>query len=330
MSTVDKEKAAPPPQNPAEAAAEEPEILEAEGTTIATDITPTMSHMDAVILAASKLEEFGKARQAILNFIIRQSYPGDWISHSLESVNKLDRTANLGAAGCERIANLLGVQEHNWKKPVKEWSENRAHFTYVTEADFEFAGRRIHIIHRVGTRDTFWTTEYEWIKERDRNVKVKKVKQMSDVREDYIEKASFRGARKEGVRTLMGLRNVPLRKLQELGFDVEQVHYASFRADRKIEQKESGQIIGARAGDGLRDYTLNIKDISEQREGKKGPFFWVTDASGDKFILNGDDKTDKFKALQAAAFAGAKIKIRYEQSGDYRRINEVAQIEEGA
>jgi hypothetical protein len=308
---------------------EEPEIIEAEGKTLITDVTPTFAHMDAVIMAASRLEEFGKARTAIMNFIIKQSYPGDWISHSMESVNKMDRSANLGAAGCERIANLLGIQEMNWKKPVKEWSENRLHFTYVTEADFSFAGRTIHVIHRVGTRDTFWTTEYEWKQEDGRNAKKKIAKPMNDIREDYIEKASFRGARKEGVRTLLGLRNVPLAKLHELGFNIEEVRYASFKSDKKIEHKESGKIIGAQAGDGLKEYTINVKEISEQRQGKKGPFYWITDVSGDKFLLSGDETSDKLKLLRAAEFAGAKVKIKYAESGDFKYIREVSEVEAG-
>jgi hypothetical protein len=326
MSTVDN--AAPLPHSPKDVpTAEEAEVIEPEGQSLVTDITPTMSHMDTVILAASKLEEYGKARNAIMNFIIKQSYPGDWISHSLESINKMDRNANLGAAGCERIANLLGIKELNWKKPVKEWSENKLHFTYVTEADFEFAGRRIHVVHRVGTRDTFWTTEYEWKNEGGRNIKMKKVKPMADVREDYIEKASFRGARKEGVRTLMGLRNVPLAKLAELGFNIEHVHYASFRSDKKIKQDESGQVIGAKAGDGKSEYTLSISNISEMRQGKKGPYFIVLDISGDKFYLHADDKSDHLKTLQAAAFGEYKVKIKYREDNGFKSIDEVISVE---
>lgn len=318
----------PPPQSPKDIPTkEDPEIIEPEGQSVIIAPAPTMDHMDAVILAASKIEEYGKARNAIMNFIIKQSYPGDWISHSKESVNKLDRSANLGAAGCERIANLLGIKELNWKQPVKEWSDNKLHYTYMTEADFEFAGRRIHVIHRVGTRDTFWTTEYEWKKEGDRNVKVKKVKPMADVREDYIEKASFRGARKEGVRTLMGLRNVPLKKLADLGFNIEEVHYASFRSDKKITQDESGKVIGARAGDGKHEYTLTVKEISEKRAGKKGPYFIILDISGDKFYLHADENSDRLKSLQAAAFAESPVKIKYREDNNFKSIDEVLTVE---
>lgn len=327
MSTTEK-PVTPPPQNPKDVpTAEEVEVIEPEGHSLVTDITPTMSHMDAVILAASKLEEYGKARNAIMNFIIKQSYPGDWISHSLESVNKMDRNANLGAAGCERIANLLGIKELNWKKPTKEWSDNKLHFTYVTEADFEFAGRRIHVVHRVGTRDTFWTTEYEWKQVDGKNTKVKKVKPMADVREDYIEKASFRGARKEGVRTLMGLRNVPLAKLHELGFNIEQVHYASFKSDKKIKNEESGKIIGARVQDGKSEYMLSIKEISDMRQGKKGPYFIVIDTSEDKFYLHADDKSERLKTLQAAAFGEYKVKIKYREDNGFKTIDEVLTVE---
>lgn len=329
MSTTETPKETPPPHNAKEVPTPEdnPEIVEPEGHSLVTDITPTMDHMDAVILAASKLEEYGKARNAIMNFIIKQSFPGDWVSHSMESVNKLDRSANLGAAGCERIANLLGIKELNWKKPTKEWSDNKLHFTYVTEADFEFAGRRIHVVHRVGTRDTFWTTEYEWKSENGKNFKVKKVKPLADVREDYIEKASFRGARKEGVRTLMGLRNVPLAKLAELGFNIEAVHYASFKSDKKLTQQETGKVFGAKTGDGKSEYTLNIKDISEKKAGKKGPYFIIVDISGDKFYLHADENSDRLKTLQGAAFSEAKVKIKFREENGFKSIDEVVSVE---
>ena len=323
MNTKEKPQATPPPISKDIPTAEDPEIIEPEGESVVT-VMPSMGHIDAVILVASKLDEYGRARDAIMNFIIKQSYPGDWVSHSLESVNKLDRTANLGAAGCERIAALLGIKELNWKQPRKEWSDNRLHFTYVTEADFEFHGRRIHVVHRVGTRDKFWRTEYVWDDAQKKKLKV--VKPLEDVREDYIEKASFRGARKEGVRTLMGLRNVPLKKLSTLGFNIEEVHYASFKASQKTEQKESGQVVGAKAEDGRKEYTLNIKEISEKKQGKKGTFYWVTDISGDKFLLTGDETSDNVKALQAAANAESKVKVRYDLSGDYRYIREVLEV----
>ena len=330
MSATEKISAVPSPQTAKDVpTAEEVDVIDAEGNSQITEIGPNMAHMDAVIIAASKLEQYGKARDAIMNFIIKQSYPGDWVSHSLESVNIMDRTANLGAAGCERIANLLGIQEMNWKRPIKEWSDDRLHFTYVTEADFAFAGRTIHVIHRVGTRDTFWTTEYEWKNEGGENKKVKKVKPMADVREDYIEKASFRGARKEGVRMLMGLRNVPLSKLSNLGFDIAQVRYASFKASKKETHVESGKVMGARADDGKSEYTLKIKDISEKLQGKKGPYFIINDISGDKFYLHADENSDRLKDLQAAAFGGIAIKIRYRSDNNFKSIDEVLTIDGG-
>lgn len=330
-----EEKTATPPPTPKDVpTTEEPEIIDTEGQTVISDITPSMHHMDATILIASKLEEFGKARNAIMNFIIRQSYPGDWISHSMESVNKLDRSANLGAAGCERIANLLGIKELNWKAPKKEWSDNRLHFTYLTEADFEFAGRRIHVVHRVGTRDKFWRTEYVWDanatgKDGRKGAKVKKVTPLEDVREDYIEKASFRGARKEGVRTLMGLRNVPLLKLSELGFNIELVHYASFKDSKKEKQPESGKVIGAKAEDGSNEYMLSVKNISEQMVSKKNgkPYYIILDIGGDKFYLHADENSDRLKTLQGAAFGDYKVKIKYREHQGFKSIDEVLSVE---
>lgn len=323
-----------PPQQTPEIAApkptetdspEEAHVVEAEGQVTVSDITPTMDIMDRTILIASKLEEYGRARAAIMNFIIKQSYPNDWVSHSLESVPKLDRTANMGAAGCERIASLLGIKEFNWTKPVKEWTDNRLHFSYVTQADFEFAGRRIHVNFRVGTRDKFWRVEYVW--NAAKREKERKMIPLEDVREDYIEKASFRGTRKEGIRTLLGLRNVPLMKLVELGFNVEHVHYASFKPSAKKTDDSSGKVLGAREGDGKSEYTLNVKEISQKLQGKKGPYFVIVDISGDKFYLHADETSDRLKTLQAAAFGEYKVRVKYRENNNYKTIDEVVTIE---
>jgi hypothetical protein len=299
---------------------EEQEHIDPEPQTQITEITPTVDHMDRVILAASKLEEYGKARNSVMNFIIKQSYPGDWVSHSMESVPKLDRSANLGSAGCERIANLLGIYELNWKRPVKEWSENRLHYTYLTEADFEFAGRRIHVMSRVGTRDTFWRVEYKWDDRQKKKLRV--VKPLEDVREDYIEKASFRGCRKEGIRTLLGLRNVPLSKLAELGFNTEQVRYASFKTSQKTSD-ESGKVIGAQKSDGLNEYTLQVTDIGQEKQGKKGPFYVISDVGGDRFYLHAGSGSKRLGLLRGALLGDEKIVVRFKTVQNYKNIVEV-------
>lgn len=298
-----------------------PGHIEPEPTTEVTEITPTVDHMDRVILAASKLDEYGKARNAVLNFIIKQSYPGDWVSHSLESVPKMDRTANLGAAGCERIANLLGIHEFNWKHPRKEWTDNRLHYSYVTEADFEFAGRRIHVISRVGTRDKFWRTEYKW--NPATRQKERKVVPLEDVREDYIEKASFRGCRKEGVRTLLGLRNIPLSKLDQLGFNIGEVRFAAFKAPAGKVKDESGKVIGAKADDGTQTYRLRISEISPERKGRRGPFYVVVDISGDKFYLHAGGDSERLGILRGALMDEAEVTIKYVEVNEYKNIVEV-------
>lgn len=241
--------------------------------------------MDAVIEVGAKIEAYAKAMDAILNVIIKRSYEGDWVCHSKKDATDDEKKANLGAAAAERIAQFLGIQEKNWTHGVKEWSDDKTHYTWIYEADFGFKNRWVHAVGKAGTRDKFFG-------------KAKgQMKPLSEIQEDHIKTAAFRGCRKEGVRTLFGLRSIPLSKLEKLGYDISKIAYAGFEDKGKELSSDA-----AKAGvDGLTwrmiqiEKMTEVKGFSKGKDGKPDPSKpwtrWdIFDVEGVKFGLFGTGK----------------------------------------
>lgn len=199
---------------------DQPEAVESEvetdGQITVTEPPQTADQMDTVIAVAQRIDAYAKAMDTIISAVVKRSYPGDWVVHKKTGESDENQKANMGAAAAERMATFTGITEKNWTLGAKEFSEDRKHFTYAYEADFTFGKRTIHVISRVGTRDKFFgKANKEWIP-------------LEDVQEDDIKKAAFRACRKEGVRTLLGLRNVPVAKLRDLGFDIAKINFVGF------------------------------------------------------------------------------------------------------
>ena len=233
--------------------AEEPEVQETEITT--QEITS--DGMDAVIAVAAKMDSFSKAMDTILNHVIRRSYVGDWVCHSKADAKPEDMKANIGSAAAERIASFLGIQERNWSGGDKIVYDDGKAFEWRFDADFGFGKRWVHAIGRASSRDKFFGyANGNW-------------KPLDEVKEDDIRMAAFRNTRKEGVRGLLGLRSIPLAKLQELGFNTANVRMANFSA--KMSDAEKKGI----ASDGLIYKEIKVASITKKSESKDPKKPWI-------------------------------------------------------
>lgn len=242
---------------------------------------------DEVIAAANKLEAYASAQDKILNIIVKRTYAGDWVCHDRQGTSETERKANLGAAGAERIANFLGVQEANWHEYPKEWSEDHKHYSYAYSADFTFRGVTRHAVGRAGTRDKFFSGG----------------KAMEDINEDDIRVAAFRECFKKGVTRLFGLRNIPLTKLTSLGYDKALVKMVEFENKGKqidktdIKTNEKGLVEKTIMVVNLEKFQGITKDKPDGKGGViKGGKSWVrfdlTDKEGIKYgvFAGGDSK----------------------------------------
>jgi hypothetical protein len=291
----------------------ETEIVDVE-TDHPTELTPlplNSDHATDLIKFAKTLPELEKAQEAIIGFLIRRSYDGDWVSFSKSADATEDRTASPNAAACERFAAACGVQERNWKGPVKEWSEDRKHYTYNYEAEFSIGGRWQKAIGQAGTRDVFFTKAYGGFKP------------MEDVREDHIKNAAFRNCRKNGVRALLGLRSVPIPYLEKLGFKATSIRHANFKENEKATSAQ------ARAEVKSGVVKMIVADVSEEKIGRGNtPFYVIKDKANSAYFLHGGANHPALAPLRAALKSGTMIEVEVKTENNYKNIEKV--ITQGA
>lgn len=269
---------------------------EAEGIVQVIEPPQSADQMDAVIQISKRIDDYAKAHDTIVGAVVKRSYPGDWVVHKKDGESDENQKANMGAAAAERMAAFVGITESNWSRGDKEWSDDKKHYTYSYEADFTFGKRTIHVISRVGTRDKFFgKLKGAW-------------KPLEDVQEDDIKKAAFRACRKEGVRTLLGLRNVPVAKLKDLGFDISKINIVGFEEKGKTlstDQKKAGT-------DGLIEVAVKIKDFAIGWKGPKNVRFDATDSDGVKYSFFGAEKSRRAAILADVHKSGELVKLHFQ------------------
>jgi hypothetical protein len=310
--------------------AKTPEIADAGSRDLAApqeteaEIVDQTDVFDEVIAAANKLEAYAKAQDQILNIIVKRTFAGDWVCHTKESTPEAERTANLGAAGAERIANFLGVQESNWKEYPKEWSEDKKHYSYSYSADFTFRGITRHAIGRAGTRDKFFSGG----------------KAMEDINEDDIRVAAFRETFKKGLTRLFGLRNIPLTKLTTLGYDIKLVKMVDY-ADKGKQIKRDDLKPGA---NGLIEKIIMVvnlekfegvgKDKKDDKgniiKGKPWIRFDLTDKEGIKYAVWANTESKRIQVLAERQEDQKPIKIGFKVVAFNGRENYQIEWVEGA
>lgn len=279
--------------------------------------------MDAMIGIASKIEQYEKAMNSVMNFILRQSYAADWISHARESDPVLMRSANLSGAGAERIAKSLGISESHWIRKDKVWSEDHKSYTYECEADFSLGGRTVHAYGRASSKDKFFGyANGQW-------------KEQSDVKEDDIKIAAFRNCRKEGVRTLLGLRKIPIMKLKELGFNIDLVHCINYKSAKDAIADKSGQS-GSTEQEAASNDSSENKSKAEKirtniivqqlkvRKWKDTPIIDVVTNDGTIYSWWGKKpENPEVQSLANMMASGWLVAIEYTQKGEYRNFQRV-------
>lgn len=269
--------------------------VDSEGQAVATK--ESKDHITNVIALAGQIEAYAKAVDTIQNAIIKRSFEGDWVTHARANATDAERKANIGAAAAERIARFLGIQEQNWSKGEKQWSDDSKHYTWVYEADFGFQGRWVHAIGRASTQDKFFGfANGEW-------------KPLSDIKEGDIKQAAFRACRKEGVRTLLGLRNIPIPKLKELGYDTTKIANAGFTQ----KMSDSERATAAQSGSVDREVTIAKAECETRSKDGKNYFVWnVEDGKGIRYTFFGPPSSKRGSILMDAVDAKTPVKLSIE------------------
>lgn len=268
-------------------------------------------HIDYAAMTA-ELEAREKWINSVLNFVIKRTYPGDWISHDKKSTPIQERTVNMQGAAAERIARDLGISELNRTKPLKVMAgqDHPGHYRYVCEADFVMNKGRANeiVVHAIGIASTlngFYSHAGK--------------KKPEDIREEYIMRDAWRDCTKQAIKGMLGLRKIPVSKLQELGYDINKIKYVSFDEKEGDQGEKNAQTTAVPA----QEMSMVIKFVAMAAFGDKE----CIDVIGTKNekLRWWDKKIDSVDGKNLQKFAKEEwlVTFKYTQKGNYKNIVEI-------
>lgn len=257
-----------------------------------TIVTPFEGdYMEITMEVADNLAKYEKSVDAIMNFIIKRTYPGDWVSHDKVSTPLEERTVNMIGAAAERIARDLGIQESNRTRPTRKMHEQEkhpGHYYYECEGDFTLCGRKVHAVGMASTINPFHLG--------------KAGGDVSKIREEYLVQEAWRDCTKNGIRMWFGLRKIPITKLRELGYDINKVKFVNFSVGKDSASAKNPEATakpeGAEApvAEGEK-YTLTLESMEANLSKNKKSFYRVKDEEGVTYYAWGDATSDMIKKL---------------------------------
>lgn len=218
----------------------ETEVLETTPETNGQAITPVeqtgisvdyLKHLDYV---ANHIEKFVEAKQKIWQAILKLSKDGDWVVfEAKDGEGNVKASVCLTGAGADRIASSLGISFTNWKSYRENGEDEKGMFyRWWFEADASFGGRTIRVMGRAGSRDKFFGMAYG------------KLREISDIDESNIKMAAFHNCMKEGVKVLLGLRNIPKEEFKKAGISLTYARKVQFSSpltqQSPTKQKQNG------------------------------------------------------------------------------------------
>ncbi len=299
---------------------------------IAQDEIVSLDAMDSMIKAANKMKAYDKALTTVMSAVMKRTYAGDWVCHSRERDAIHLRSASLSGAGCERVAVTLGISEKNWNEFPKQIMDAGKHYSYRYEADFVLGGRIVHAYGEASTKNKFFGYENgAW-------------KELTDIREDHVRKAAQRECQKDGIRRLLGLRKIPLLKLQELGFKLDQVHYVNFKDVREAtggkffpqqnvsEQKEktSSKYMPEMNSSDLIELSFLPTKVEEGKSASGHLYTKFYDEQNAVYYRSGDAGDLIIQQMSKAYLDGNRVKVKYktqEKNGVvYKNIQDLVEV----
>lgn len=276
------------------------------------ELAPTLASDQVFDYAGmtAQLEAREKWINSVLHFVIRRTYAGDWVSHDKMSVPMEDRTVNMSGAAAERIVRDLGIQEINRTKPVKVMSQEHAgHYKYVCEADYVFNKNKVHAIGLASTLNPFYSKAHG------------NDKDPGDIREEYILRDAWRDCTKQAIKGMLGLRKIPIMKLEELGYNITKVKFVNFKEEGGGEGSDKAK---ATAVPG-QEMTVTIKAVLPRAYDGKDIIDVLT-TKGEKLSWWGKSvKSKETIDLQQFALDGWQVTFKYTQKGNYKNIQEIVE-----
>jgi len=177
------------------------------------------------------------------------------------------------ASGSQKVGRVFGV---SWRsdEPVYE-SEEGGHFSYTYTGEFGLAGATITAIGTRSSKDKFFT-KYDY-SQKDENGKALKVAlPPSEIDKGDVKKSAYTNWMQNGIKAILGMKNVSWDDLASAGITKEQVSRVDFKKGGKKEEEIHSE--GA--------LTVNFIPSDVKKTGGKNE---KTGKSWTKFIIKGPD-----------------------------------------
>jgi len=214
--------------------------------------------IDQMRWLAKNIGEIAELNKTIFLGLLKMTVPGDFIIFG--SGDK--RRAEIGTAACERIAKI-GVNITEVKQIKEMRSDDKgSYYNYVTTGTATFRNRSVPVISIVSSRDKFYGKEDG------------KLKENWEISEGDVQKASWRGILKEGVKTMLGLRRLDPAELESYG-----VKLAGFGGHTFKNKEEKAA--------GADSVTVTIEDVKQrvgETKGKPWTMFIIKDVEGAEYV----------------------------------------------
>ena len=171
---------------------------------------PTLIEHDTLLELAERSEKRIEAIKKIIRAALRITNHRDWVIIAGEPY--------LMSSGAEKVARLFGISWYNMEiKEEEREDEKGKYYTYTCKAKFRLGETEIEAIGTSSTRSKF----FGWVRG--------KLKELHEIDIPSVKKASMTNCILNGVKRLLGLRNLTLEDLKAAGVNIDKITRVTFK-----------------------------------------------------------------------------------------------------
>lgn len=176
---------------------------------------------DSLLTVADKAEKRIEAVRKIKTLALKVTNEQDWVNEQGKPY--------LQSSGAEKIRGLFGI---SWiiEEPLKEVYED-GHYAFTYKGEFSLAGVSIEVIGSRSSKDSFFTTRYQYVKGQEGKQRV--TLPPSEVDECDVKKSALTNLIGNGITRILGIRNLTWEDLQSVGLNVQKIQEVRYKTTPK-------------------------------------------------------------------------------------------------
>ena len=171
---------------------------------------PTLIEHDALVELAEKSEKRIEAVKKIIRAALRITNHRDWVIIAGEPY--------LTASGAEKVARLFGISWYDMNIQEEEREDEKGkYYMYTCKAKFKLGEVEIEAVGTCSTRNKFFYLAKG------------RVKELHEIDIPSVKKTAMTNCILNGVKRLLGLRNLTLEDLKSAGISIDKITRVTFK-----------------------------------------------------------------------------------------------------